>query len=122
MTNIDENFLKQVGKRLRELRKSKKLTQVRLSNMLLEQYNINIEDRSISRYETGKGLPETDNLIHLAEFFNVTTDYILYGKELSDDNSFAWYDNFKRLNRLMYTMQIKPLRDKDRPTDVYLQL
>ena len=62
-----------------------------------------------------------DNLICLAELYNTTLDYIVYGKDTSDDNSFTWYDNFKRLNRLMFTMQIKLLRDKDRPTDVYLQ-
>ena len=122
MTNINETFLKQVGKRLQELRKSTKLTQVQLSNLLLEQYNITIDDRSISRYETGRGLPETDNLIYLADLFNTTLDYIIYGKETSDDNSFTWYDNFKRLNRLIYTMQIKPCRSNTNASDVYLQL
>ena len=122
MTNINENFLKAVGKRIRELRKSKKLTQVQLSDILSEQYNISIVDRSISRYETGIGLPETDNLMYLADFFEVSTDYILYGKKTSDENSFTWYENFKRLNRLMYTMQIRMLRDECNTSDVYLQL
>lgn len=122
MTNISESFLKNIGKRLRELRKNKKLTQVQLSTMLLEQYHITIDERSISRYETGKGLPETDNLIYLADFFETSTDYILYGKKTVDEDSLTWYDNFKRLNRLMYTMQIGLLRSKDNASDVYLQL
>ena len=106
MTNIDENFLINIGTRLKDLRENKNLTQAQLSNELLEQHHITIDKRSIGRYENGHGLPETDNLIHLAEFFNVTTDYILYGKELSDDNSFTWYDTFKRLNRLIYPLTL----------------
>ena len=106
MTTINEDFMKAVGKRIKELRENQNLTQVKLSNELLYRYNINIGDRSISRYETGQGLPETDNLIYLADFFNTTTDYILYGKELSDDNSFTWYDTFKRLNRLVYPLAV----------------
>ena len=122
MTNINENFLKAVGKRIRELRKSKKLTQVQLSDILLERYNVNIGDRSISRYETGVGLPETENLIYLADFFEISTEYILYGKKTVDEDSFTWYENFKRLNRLMYTLQIRMLRDERNISDVYLQL
>lgn len=122
MTNINENFLNDVGKRLKDLRKNKKLTQVQLSNELLEQYNITIDARSISRYETGSGLPETDNLIYLSDFFETSTEYILYGKKTIDEDSFTWYDNFKRLNRLLYTMQIKMLRSKENRAEVYLQL
>ena len=121
MTNINETFLKQVGKRLQELRKSKKLTQVQLSNLLLEQYNITIDDRSISRYETGRGLPETDNLIYLADLFNTTLDYIIYGKETSDDNSFTWYDTFKRLNRLIYPLAVG-LGKSSADGKIYLEL
>ena len=121
MTNINENFMKAVGKRIRELRKSQKLTQAQLSSILSERYNLNICDRSISRYETGIGLPETDNLIYLADFFNVTTDYILYGKELSDDNSFTWYDTFKRLNRLIYPFAVGFGKDSG-DGKIYLEL
>ena len=122
MTNINDTYLKDVGKRIRKLRKDKKLTQAQLSNALLEQHHITIDKRSISRYETGEGLPETENLIYLADFLETPIDYILYGKKTCDENSFTWYENFKRLNRLIYTMKIGMLRDEKNTSEIYLKL
>ena len=121
MTIINDDFKKNVGKRLQELREQKGLTIKDVVELLSRDYYCGIDEKSIRRYEKGDFLPKIDNLICLAELYNTTLDYIVYGKDTSDDNSFTWYDNFKRLNRLMFTMQIKLLRDKDRPTDVYLQ-
>ena len=122
MTIINDDFKKNVGKRLKGLREQKGLTIKDVVELLSRDYDCGIDEKTIRRYEKGGFLPKSDNLICLAELYDTTLDYIVYGKETSDDNSFTWYDNFKRLNRLMYTMQIKLLRDKDRPTDVYLQL
>jgi transcriptional regulator with XRE-family HTH domain len=122
MSIINEEFYKSVGKRLFKLREAIGFTQKRVVEKLESDYYLTIDEKTLRRYEKGESLPKIDNLICLAELYNTTLDYIVYGKDTSDDNSFAWYDNFKRLNRLMYTMQIKLLRDKDRPTDVYLQL
>ena len=51
-------------------------------------------------------MPKIDNLICIAEIFDTTIDYIIYGKETSNDNSFTWYDQFKRLNRLIFTLSV----------------
>lgn len=57
--------------RLKELRKSRNLSQVRLA------IELNISQNSISRYETGEREADYKTLIALANFFNVSVDYLL---------------------------------------------
>lgn len=57
--------------RIRELRKSRRLTQLSL------QMKTGIEQALISKYETGERVPPTETLIILADFFDVSIDYIL---------------------------------------------
>lgn len=122
MTIIDEEFKINVGNRLRELREHKGMAIKDVVKKLSGDYCCSIDEKSIRRYEKGDFLPKIDNLICIAELYDTTLDYIVYGRETSDDNSFTWYDNFKRLNRLLYTMQIRMLRDEKKISDVYLQL
>ena len=56
---------------LRKLRKARKLTQIAL------QMQTGIEQALLSKYETGERVPPTDTLIILADFYNVSIDYIL---------------------------------------------
>lgn len=56
---------------LRKLRKERGLTQISL------QMKTGIEQALISKYETGERIPPTDALVILADFFNVSIDYIL---------------------------------------------
>ncbi|MBR2479322.1 MAG: helix-turn-helix transcriptional regulator [Clostridia bacterium] len=121
MTNINKDFLTAIGNRLRELRKNKKLTQVQLSEVLSNKYYVDISDKSISRYENGESLLETEKLISLAEFFETSTEYILYGRKTGDEESFTWYDTFKRLNRLIYPLAVG-IGQADSDGKIYLQL
>ena len=57
--------------RLYELRKAKNITQQRLA------IDLGIDQTSISSYECGKYLPTVEVLIKLAEYFCVSTDYLL---------------------------------------------
>ena len=57
--------------RLIKLRKSKKLTQKEVA------LNIGIERTTFVRYEKGNIQPPTDIVKRLADFFSVTTDYLL---------------------------------------------
>lgn len=57
--------------RLKELRKKKKLSQLRLATEL------NTTQNTISRYETGEREPGIKDLIKLADYFNVSIDYLL---------------------------------------------
>ena len=111
MTVINDEFKKNVGKRLRKLREHHAFTINEVVEKLSNDYYFNIDEKSIRRYEKGEFLPKVDNLMILAELYDTTLDYIIYGKETSDDNSFTWYDNFKRLNRLLYTMDLKAHTD-----------
>lgn len=57
--------------RLKSLRKERKLTQEALGE------KINVTKVSISGYENGNRTPDTETLQKLADFFDVSTDYLL---------------------------------------------
>lgn len=57
--------------KLRQLRKERKLTQVEL------QMRTGIEQSLLSKFENGERVPPTETLITLADFYNVSIDYIL---------------------------------------------
>lgn len=57
--------------RLKELRKSKNLSQTTLAKEL------NINQNSISRYENSEREPGISELIKIADFFEVSIDYLL---------------------------------------------
>ena len=64
-----------IGNFIKTLREEKKLTQIQLSNAFGGIYS----DALISRWETGKAVPNIDDLKALAKYFNVTVDEILNG-------------------------------------------
>lgn len=121
MITIDENLKKEVGARLRSLRVSNKLSIDALIDKLQNEYYLDIDEKTIRRYEKGEFLPKIDNLICFAELFNSSLDYIIYGKETSNDNSFTYYDNFKRLNRLIYSLSVNFVKD-NKTGKCYLEL
>ncbi len=57
--------------RLFELRQSRNITQQRLA------IDLGIDQTSISSYECGKYLPTVEVLVRIAEYFGVSTDYLL---------------------------------------------
>lgn len=57
--------------RLKDLRKEKGLTQIAL------QMKTGIEQALLSKFESGERVPPTETLIKLADFFDVSIDYIL---------------------------------------------
>ena len=59
------------GERFKEERKRKGLTQEQLANKFF------LNKSSISRYEKGNQTPEMPTLQKFADFFNVSTDYLL---------------------------------------------
>ena len=59
------------GEILCELREDRRLTQTQLAREL------HMAPTTISSYETGKIQPPPDKLISLADYFQVTTDYLL---------------------------------------------
>ena len=57
--------------RLKELRKSKGLSQLRLAT------DLNTTQNTISRYETGEREPGIAELIKIADYFHVSVDYLI---------------------------------------------
>ena len=57
--------------RIRELRESRDLRQIDLSRAT------GIDQKTISNYETGKTNPDSYALIRLADFFEVSIDYLV---------------------------------------------
>lgn len=57
--------------RLKELRKEKRLTQLKVA------MDLNLSQNTISRYETGEREASYNELIKIADYFNVSIDYLL---------------------------------------------
>ncbi len=76
------------GKLIVELRKSNGLTQKELAEKL------DVTDKAVSRWETGKGYPDISSLVALSELFGITVNELLAGEcvepeclpELADKN------------------------------------
>jgi transcriptional regulator with XRE-family HTH domain len=57
--------------RLREIRKSRGISQLRLA------MDLNMNQNTISRYETGEREPGISDLIKIADYFDVSIDYLV---------------------------------------------
>ena len=62
--------MKELGERLRILRESVKLSQVKMADLL------GVKQSSINRYENGQATPTVDLLRKYADYFDVSMDYI----------------------------------------------
>lgn len=78
--------------RLRECRKMKGLTQKQAAE------HFNILERQWRRYENQDAFPTVEGLIQIADFFNVSIDYLLGRSDIStfdptqyDNNLKSWY-------------------------------
>lgn len=60
-----------LAERLKELRKEKGVTQTQIADYL------GLKLRAYQYYESGEHRPEYEKLMALADFFEVTTDYLL---------------------------------------------
>lgn len=57
--------------RLKEIRKAKGISQLKLAT------DLNTNQNTISRYETGEREPGIAELIRIADYFNISVDYLL---------------------------------------------
>ena len=57
--------------RLKEIRKSKGISQLKMA------MDLNTNQNTISRYETGEREPGINELIKIADYLNVSVDYLL---------------------------------------------
>jgi len=57
--------------RLKEIRKAKGISQLKLAT------DLNTNQNTIRRYETGEREPGIAELIRIADYFNISVDYLL---------------------------------------------
>jgi len=60
---------------LREIRKQRNLNQLKVA------LDLNISREALSHYENGKRSPDVEMLKALSEYFNVSIDYLINGRE-----------------------------------------
>ena len=63
--------MRELGERLRRLRESVKLSQVKMAELL------GVKQSSINRYEQGQSAPSLETLVRYADYFDVSLDYLL---------------------------------------------
>ena len=69
---------KKIGSFVTALRKEKGLTQKELAERLY------ISDKTVSKWETGKGIPDVSLIIPLCELLGITANELLSGERLED--------------------------------------
>lgn len=70
---------KEIGQRIRSLRKENRLSQEELANKL------NVNTDHLGRLETGNRGMSIDLLAEISKYFAVSTDYILFGERQNTD-------------------------------------
>jgi len=85
--------------RLKELRKERRLTQVKLGEMLNYGYT------AIANYESGRNQPSIPDLKKIASIFNVSMDYLLGVNDIRHpyviDDTSAEFNEFRRRYALL---------------------
>lgn len=76
---MNEADLTGIGKRIQIRRKQQGYTQEQLAEMM------NVSIQMVSNLERGNKAIRIDNLINLSQILDISTDYILTGKETTDD-------------------------------------
>ena len=70
----------QIGKFIAEKRKEQGMTQMQLAETL------GITDRAVSKWETGRSLPDASIMLDLCNLLKITVNELLCGEELSMEN------------------------------------
>ena len=89
--------------RLKELRKQRHISQVKIA------MDLNVSQNTISRYETGEREAGYDMLIRIADYFDISVDYLL---ERTDDP--VWHRRALFLQKMGVLCFISVARAKKR--------
>ena len=77
MSSIWEKIMGLVG--LKMIRKQKKYSQLKVA------MDLSISREALSHYENGKRSPDVDMLLKLSQYFNVSIDFLITGKEFKQN-------------------------------------
>lgn len=70
----------EIGRFIAQCRKEKKLTQSQLAEKL------NITDRAVSKWETGKCMPDSSIMLELCKILGITVNELLSGEKIDTEN------------------------------------
>ena len=62
----------------------KKIREERNLNQLKVALDLNISREALSHYENGKRSPDVEMLLKLSDYFGVSIDYLIRGKEYNE--------------------------------------
>ena len=71
--------LEKVGNFIRDKRKAKNLTQLELAEKIF------VSEKTISKWETGKGFPDTSLIVPLCDVLGISANELLSGEEIKDE-------------------------------------
>ena len=86
-----------IGKFIAKSRKNKKFTQEQLAEKL------SVSNRTISRWETGKNMPDVSLFESLCDELDITINELLYGEKIVEDD----VCNISEINLLEYSKYLK---------------
>ena len=78
--NAEVILMNKVSHTIKRLRLEKNMNQEQLAEQL------HVTRQAVSNWETGKTQPDIDTLTSIAEFFGVSVEYLIYGKEPVTDS------------------------------------
>lgn len=96
-----------IGQTIRDLRKQRKISQTELAKIL------HVSQQTVTAWETGKAEPSSSAISNLADYFNVTTDYLLGRPEKKDDDKVDYVALDKALDNAR-SFDGEPMDDHDR--------
>ena len=96
-----------IGQTIRDLRKLKKMSQPELAKV------VGVSQTTVTAWETGKAEPSSSAISNLADYFNVTTDYLLGRPEKKDDDNVDYVALDKALDNAR-SFDGEPMDDHDR--------
>lgn len=88
------------GKRIRELREEKGMTQDALAEVLSVGTNV------IGCYERGEYGPSKKAMYLLCKYFGVSADYLLYGEKQDVDNVIEYINNFSDVDKMKVMVRL----------------
>ena len=96
-----------IGQTIRDLRKQRKISQTELAKIL------HVSQQTVTAWETGKAEPSSSAISSLADYFNVTTDYLLGRPEKKDNDNVDYVALDKALDNAR-SFDGEPMDDHDR--------
>ena len=90
-----------IGKFIAQRRKQENLTQMQLAERL------GITDRAVSKWETGKALPDSSLMLMLCDVLKITVNDLLSGEVVS-------MDNYQEKSQQMLLEMVKEKEEKDK--------